>query len=385
MLTIEPTDAAHDVPVRVRNGGGVQPLEAEWREASGRLLRATLMVPPGEFDMHEVGLFSSLEEVRSPGEPFGIETQLAPVELSFSSGAAAVRRTLPDGVTFEELIEGGVRAVLFRPPHGRFSLPATVCLAGSGGGYPLDHAAALAGRGSLTLALAYSGLPGLPDRLVGIAIEYVVEGVRLLASLGRVAPEDVVLHGRSRGAELALLTASRAPTAGVVAYVPSSQSHGDWTPDGERASWTWRGEPLPWTPVLRAANHRTSSGRYTIRPGYEATIADPAEAARTAIPVENISAPVFLVSGGDDRIWPSDAFARRIVRRAHANPDVTHLHFPQAGHVIGLPNQPRRPSPTAFFDDGGAPDADEHASRASWAELLKWLGRIPAARPQPSS
>jgi hypothetical protein len=125
--------------------------------------------------------------------------------------------------------------------------------------------------------------------------------------------------------------------------------------------------------------HRRSSGRYTIRPGYEATIKDPAEAARTAIPVENISAPIFLVSGSEDRIWPSQVFASKIVQRASANPDVTHLQFPEAGHLIDLPNQPRKPSPTAFFDHGGNPEADEHASRESWAKLLKWLGRLPVA------
>lgn len=382
MLTIEPADAAHDAPLMIRNAGSAaQALAAEWREAGGRLLRADLLVPPGVFDLRDLGLFSALEEARPSREGLDVETRLAPVELRFSSGAGAIRRTLPAGVVYEELSRQGLRAVVFRPPRGGRRLPAALCLAGAGGGYHLNQAAALAGRGSLSMALAYCGLPGLPDGMVDIPIEYVVEGLRFLADLAGVAPRDVVLVGRSRGGELALLTASRAATAGVVAYVPSSQSHGELTKEGHRASWTWRGEPLASTPVDRTANHRTASGRYSIRPGYEATIRDPAEAARTAIPVENIGAPIFLVSGGDDRIWPSEAFASRIVERARANPHVTHLRFPQAGHQIDLPNQPRRPSPAAVLDDGGTPEADEDASRQSWSRLLAWLERLPAARP----
>jgi dienelactone hydrolase len=379
MLTIEPADAVHDVALRVRNSDSVpRPLEVEWREASGRLLRADLMIFPGDFDLHEVGLFSKLEEVLPPSELVSVETQLAPIELSFSSGATAIRRTLPDGVTFEEVSERGIRAVLFKPPVGKQDLPPVVSLPGSGGGYRLTEAAALAGHGSLSLALAYCGLPGLPDGMVEIPIEYVVGGISLLAALAGVTPQEVVVMGRSRGAELALLTASLTTTGGVVAYVPSSQSHGELTKEGHKASWTWRGQPLASTPVDRSANHRTLSGRYTIRPGYEATIRDPAEADRTAIRVENISAPIFLVSGGDDQCWPSEVFASKIVDRARFNPNVTHLSFPQAGHMIDLPNQPRKPSPTAFFDDGGTPEADEEASRESWIKLLKWLGQLPS-------
>ncbi len=82
-------------------------------------------------------------------------------------------------------------------------------------------AANLASRGHAALALHYFGGPGLPNRLVGVPLEYVDRAIDFL--LQRSGATRLAVMGTSKGGELALLMGSRTGRiAGVVAIVPSS-------------------------------------------------------------------------------------------------------------------------------------------------------------------
>ena len=66
----------------------------------------------------------------------------------------------------------------------------------------------LASRGFATIALAYFGAPGLPDKLVGIEVEAVERAIRWLDGRADVSGDRVAVIGGSRGGELALLAGS---------------------------------------------------------------------------------------------------------------------------------------------------------------------------------
>jgi dienelactone hydrolase len=368
VIRATPLDAPHDHAVTLVNDGPEASLAARWVEAGGAVFQTEIVVPAGAHNADELGLFSTLARVTAPSRAPSLDTQLAPATVELSNGQRLTRRWLSRGVVREDFTQDGLAGVLFSPEHAA-DLPATICLPGSGGGVSPQIPALLAGHGMVTLSLPYYGVPGLPADLVEIPVEYVERAMQRLADRPQVDAARLALEGVSKGAELALLAASLLPNiAAVVAYAPSSQTHG-WN---GKPCWTWRGQGLPFAAMDRSGNRRSPNGRFSIRSGYESTIRDPAETERCAIPVERITAKVMLVSGGDDQTWPSDIFARRVVARAKGV-RVEHLTYPRAGHVTRVPNQPRVDGDDSIFDDGGSPMDNAAASRDSWPRVVEFL------------
>jgi dienelactone hydrolase len=283
---------------------------------------------------------------------------------------------------------------LFIPP-GRGPHPVVIVLSGSGGGFDLDKAAALSRHGFATLALAYFGVPPLPAWLHRIPLDYFQAAFSWLALHPELDLQQLGALGVSRGAELALLLASRFPQIrAVVAYAPSSVA---WSSGGRDNStgeiipcWTWRGEPVPFAPlplrsfVLRSAipvgiGRRPVMFRNLFRSGLRNREA----VERAAIPVEQIRGPLMLVSGGDDHVWPAaemaEAIRARLKTRAFPHA-VEHLHYPHAGHMLRYPFLPttsresrHRHLRNARFSFGGTPDADAHANADSWRQAIRFL------------
>lgn len=373
-MRLEPPDAAHDVAATISHPGDRDlATGVEWREASGAAFQAIVTVPPGEHDADAIGLFRELSMSAQPASRPSVGDLLAPVRLAVGS-QELIRRTLPLGVQSEHVAEDGLRAVLFTPLRQQHVRP-VVCLTGSSGGYAVRVAATLAGHGFVTLALAYFGAPGTPDDLVEIPLESLERGIEWLRA--RVGGDEVAVMGTSKGGELALLLgATFSSISAVVAYVPSSQTQPWATDEGPVASWTHRGEPLPWAP-LDISRNPAPNPRLSIRRGYEATLEGAETVERTAIRVEQTRGPIVLISGGRDAMWPSSLFAERVVSRASSHGigfPVSHLEYPEAGHVIGLPHQPRRPSKFDFFEHGGTPEANARASVDSWPRVVEFLG-----------
>jgi pimeloyl-ACP methyl ester carboxylesterase len=73
---------------------------------------------------------------------------------------------------------------------------------------------------------------------------------------------------------------------------------------------------------------------------YERALLDEAAVAAASVPVEKIEAPVLLISGTDDRLWPSTRLSEMAIERlkAHDRPfPREHLRYEGAGHMIAPP------------------------------------------------
>lgn len=255
--------------------------------------------------------------------------------------------------------------------------PLVMVLGGSEGGFLGSGAMAkaLSDEGFGALALAYFKAPGLPDTLEDIPLETFTRGLDFLGARAETRRRRVVILGVSKGAEAALLVASRdARACAVLAGVPSSVAwQGINMTDfrSRKASWTWGGEPVAFTPY-----DFSGMARGGLRGMYDASLAKaPAEA---AIPVEKIGGPILLVSGGKDALWPSTPMAEAIIARldgakfryAHA-----HLAYPDAGHgAFGRP-WPNDKLPTApqLAQAGGTPEANQAARKDNWPKALAFL------------
>jgi hypothetical protein len=193
--------------------------------------------------------------------------------------------------------------------------------------------------------------------------------------------DRIAYVGTSKGAEAALLLACfDARIDVVVAFSPSSVVWANIGPgrDGvawpQRSSWTRDGVPLPfvaydhpWEPVMRdgLVSYRGLHEQSLVRLG--------AGVAAATIPVEVARAEILLVAGGDDALWPSDAFARSVAERlASAGRQASLVVHPEAGHRVLLPGEttPR----SEKHAHGGGDLADMALGDAAWTEIVRMFG-----------
>ena len=328
------------------------------------------------------------------------------IERSFRAHGTAIRDlVVTGGNKFEsaKALEPGLPkgrvGRLFLPPEGavRTPWPAVIVLSGSGGGFDLDKAAVLSRHGFATLALAYFGTPPLAPWLHRVPLEYIEAALAWLAEQPEIDAERMGILGVSRGAELAMLCASRfSNIRAVVAYAPSSvawDSGGRDTATGENIpAWLWRGEPVPSVPLpLRKFMWRSAIPVVAMRRPvmfrnlFRAGLRNQDAVTRAAIPVEQINGPVLLISGGDDHVWPAQEMAETIVARLkergfqHA---VEHLHYPAAGHLLRYPHLPTTARDSrhehlhgARFSFGGSARADAEAQADSWRRMISFLSK----------
>jgi len=328
------------------------------------------------------------------------------IERSFRARGTAVRdlainaeNKFQDAPAFEPGLTRGRVGRLFLPPAetARRPLPAVIVLNGSGGGFDLDKAAVLSRHGFATLALAYFGVPPLARWLHRIPLEYMQGALEWLAAQPEIDSRRIGLLGVSRGAELALLSASRFPNVrAVVAYAPSSvawDSGGYYKGTGKSIpAWTWRGEPIPSTPLpLRSFMWRSALPVVAMRRPvmfrnlFRAGLRNDDAVARAAIPVEQSSGPILLISGGDDHVWPAKRMAEAITQRLKQRGfqhEVEHLHYPSAGHLLRYPHLPTTARSSrhenlygARLSFGGDARSDAEAQADSWRRTIAFLSR----------
>jgi fermentation-respiration switch protein FrsA (DUF1100 family) len=135
--------------------------------------------------------------------------------------------------------------------------------------------------------------------------------------------------------------------------------------------------------LVRAAAGRVAVGGAVELRGLFLDAMRDAEAVRRAtIPVEQISGPVLLISGDDDRMWPSSVFCEMVMERLarfnHPHRRL-HLRYEGAGHLIMFPYLPpavgasRRPTGGLPLAIGGSPKAHAFADADSWPRVLSFL------------
>jgi dienelactone hydrolase len=316
-----------------------------------------------------------------------------PCRIHVSNGAASTvvrfdRSWLPAGATVTPVSERGVWGVYARPA-GVGPFPGAVAFGGSGGGLgpAAMWAPLLAAHGIATLAVGYFAGPGLPPTLSNIPIETVQDAARWLLDRDEIRGERVGLITASRGSELALWAAALLDIVGpTVAYSPSGISWAGLDRSGpvDGPAWTFRGRPLPYVPPSAGRSRPpTGKGPIALVDWFTPVLNDPALYEGAEIPVENITAPVLLVSGESDAMWPSTALAVLIERRAAAHRStfpLRHLRYPGAGHLVsrppGIPTPPasRHPVTGQVYDFGGTQKGTAHAQVGSWPQVIAWLG-----------
>ncbi|MEO3935357.1 acyl-CoA thioester hydrolase/BAAT C-terminal domain-containing protein [Dermatophilaceae bacterium Soc4.6] len=266
-------------------------------------------------------------------------------------------------------------------PEGVLLRPDSPCgtgvlvLSGSSGRVDDERARLLAEHGALAMSVRWFGGPGQPPGPYEVPLEQLTECLDALAGVS----DRLAVVGVSFGAELALVLAAQDPrVTSVAAFAPSSVVWAGVADDGpggearQTSHWSHGGEPLPFVPFDES--WEPDSDPPAFRSLYATSLAARPDLVRAAtIPVERIGGDVVLVAGGDDQVWPSVDFARRIEERrdAHGLATSVVVHH-DAGHRTVLPGE----SPVVgglAMQRGGTPEADTELGRWAWPHLLRAL------------
>jgi uncharacterized protein len=266
-------------------------------------------------------------------------------------------------------------------PEGVLAMPdaapraAALVLSGVSGAVEEERCRMLASHGVAALSLRWFGGSGQSPGICEVPLELFGPALDRLADLS----SRLAVFGVSKGAEAGLLLAVCDPRVNLcVAMSPSSVvwanvgAGRDGVASPYRSSWTWRGEPLPFVPY--DDSWTVPRGDWPSYLGlYEQSLRTfPEEVEASKIPVERIGGDVIVTAGGDDQVWPSDAFATAIVaRRRRANLDTVAVGHPKAGHRPTLPGE--NPSSGLGQARGGTPEADAAHGIAIWAAVAKSL------------
>lgn len=282
--------------------------------------------------------------------------------------------------------EQGLVATLFLP-QSKKQVPAVIALSGSRGGLSETRAEMIASRGYAALALAYFNAEGLPQTLKEIPLEYFETAIRWLKLRPEVDPDRIGLWGVSRGGELSLLLGSAFPEQfqAIAAYVPSSVVYGAFD-EMDSPAWTYEGAAvLPNAPcALRfdPALGTLPEEAIPLTPCFLKGMEDKTAFQQAAIPVEKIECPILLVSGEDDRMWPSHLYCRQIAERLESkgsSQPCIHLNYPGAGHALAPNQHPMagsadfHPVAKLWFDLGGNLKDDAFAKEDAWNKTLQFF------------
>ena len=276
---------------------------------------------------------------------------------------------LYDKVTMTPVTEHGLIAELYQP-KGQHRPAAILTLGACTLHSPRDFAQGLANEGYVTLALFYCGPKNGTDTLAAVPLEYMKTAIDWLLDNPSLGIKRVGVAGASQGAQAALITAATYPqVAAVLAVAPSNLVTQALGPAPDRiksapqtSSWSLGGAPVPYLP------HGA---------GFESEAYPEA-----SIAVERINGPVLLISGTDDKAWPSSMMADKVMARLKAHNfrfRYEQLRYPNAGHGLFAAHDPAdtlfaekfaKESPGAM---GGTREGVVAAQADSWPKALAFL------------
>lgn len=294
-----------------------------------------------------------------------------------------------DGIRPKNLDKDGIKGNYYTSPNTENKAAVLLIGGGQWGDY---WGSELAKKGNVGLSLPYTRLDGLPELPEEIPLEYFQKALIWLSEQPEVNPDKIVVMGASRNAELALLIASYFPelVSGVIAYSPSSVSWSNtvlpFNSDVLKGSWTFKGKDVPYIPMDKITGSKSTT--INTMEYWKSGLSQKSNVESAAIKVEKIKGPILLLSGKDDKVWPSTQMANMIEERLkefnrHIN--LQNIQYSNAGHLIsGNPESAEEERTGKMniqgkqydFEYGGTNEGDFKAKQDSKKRVFELISNI---------
>jgi esterase/lipase len=265
-----------------------------------------------------------------------------------------------------------------------------VWFGGSGSNLAINSvvAAPLASHGFNVLAVAFFGEKGLPAQLSRIPLEYFERVFAWLEKNPLTAGKEIQVLGMSKGAELALLLASRYPAIKRVAV---------WAPHAycfqgiayrNESSWTVRGQDLPY---IRLKNSLAIGGMlecmlknqpFGFTPAYRKALAAAQNKEAARIQIENAQADLMFFTSPDCGMWNTYDGCVEIMDRLKKS-NYGHRYdlvvYPEAGepylvpYVFPVGISSAKIAPRLVLSMGGTLQGNAHARVDAWEKAIAFL------------
>ncbi|MBO9491997.1 hypothetical protein J7384_16675 [Endozoicomonas sp. G2_1] len=204
--------------------------------------------------------------------------------------------------------------------------PLLVYFGGSEGGNSLTKPSNVAERqqyidqGYAVLAVGYFGMEDTPKELDRISLNAIYEEITLALNDSNINSNCVAAIGGSKGAELALVLASKYPKINGV--VSLSGGHTVFASpslyaDGKTSSFMFNDQELPFVPFTYEMLPSLLMGDF--RGASEIALTNTDAVQRALIKVEDINGPILLISGEKDQVWPSTEMSEKVILRLKDN------------------------------------------------------------------
>ncbi len=310
------------------------------------------------------------------------------VECGQDRASAQLERLFIAGDIKRQAITDGFVGDLFYSENT--SCQTIVWLGGSGSGLAVNSpvAAVLASHGFNVLSVAYFNEKGLPAQLSEIPLEY-FEGVFARLSKNPITSgKEVWILGMSKGAELALILASRYPFITLVAVFSPHAYCFQGLAFKDVSSWTYEGKPLPF---IRLKNRWVFASMIsgfiknkplqftdTYQKGLRA--ARNKEAAR--IKIENAQADLLLFTSKECGMWNTYDGSVQIMetlRKCNYPHKYDLVVYEDAGEPYYVPYvfpagwTTMKIAPRLVLSAGGTLEGNAHARADSWKKIIEFF------------
>ena len=135
---------------------------------------------------------------------------------------------------------------------------------------------------------------------------------------------------------------------------------------------------MAFVPYAAASRPSLSLRGLSVAPMYRTALENRDAVAAAAIPIERTRAPVLLVSGDQDGMWPSSQMAEMMkarLARVGREDQVVHLRYPKAGHALApwAPHGARSRIMSRLYDLGGQPHDNREAALDAWPKAVSFF------------
>ena len=265
-----------------------------------------------------------------------------------------------------------------------------VWLAGSGGGLGVNSlvSAPLASHGFNVLSLPYFGEKGLPDQLSRVPLEYFEKAFAWLSNHPITRGKEIWILGMSKGAELALILASRYPYINrVVLWAPHAYCFQGIAFKNE-SSWTYASKELPYIRVRNCwvfanmLNGFMKNEPFEFASVYKKGIAVAKNKEAVRIKVENAHADLLLFTSKQCGMWNTYDGCLQIMQTLR-NCNYPHSYdmivYEDAGEPYLVPYvmpsgiSSMKMAPRLVLSMGGTLEGNAHARADAWEKTIKFF------------